>query len=183
MELNPTIRGMYLVHRRKYQNIYRNIILMDLNMPRMDGISATKKIRQICPNTQIIILTSFVKDENVQTALEAGAIAYILKDATGDDLAIAIRRAHNGKATLSPEATQALVTSTIAPPLLGHDLTNREHDILQLMIEGLSNHKIAERLVINSSTVKNHVSSILGKLDISTRTHAVALAIKNEILK
>jgi len=160
-----------------------DVVLLDLVMPRMTGIVATRKIRKICPQTQVVALTSFSDDDHVQDVLKAGAISYILKDVSGDELANAIRRAHIGKATLSPEAAQVLVLATTKPPTIGHDLTEREFDVLRLMIEGLNNREIGERLVISSSTVKNHVSSILGKMGTVSRTQAVALAVQHKITK
>jgi NarL family two-component system response regulator LiaR len=121
-------------------------------------------------------------DEHVQAALKAGAIGYIMKDVSGDDLANAIRRAHAGESTLSPQATQVLIKATTQPPALGHDLTDREREVLTLMIEGLNNREIGEELVISSSTVKNHVSSILSKMGTTSRTQAVALAVEHKIL-
>lgn len=159
-----------------------DIVLMDLIMPRVDGIEATKRIRESCPNTQIIILTSFSDEDHVQAALKAGAIGYMMKDVSGDELAGAIRRAYEGESTLSPKAAQVLIQATTRPPSLGHDLTERERDVLALMIEGLNNREIGERLIISSSTVKNHVSSILGKLETTSRTQAVALAVEHKLL-
>ena len=158
-----------------------DVVLLDLVMPRLDGVIATQEIRKACPDTQIIALTSFSDDQHVQDVLKAGAISYILKDVSGDELAQAIRKAHHGQATLSPEAAQVLVMATTRPPSVGHDLTEREFDVLRLMIEGLNNREIGERLVISSSTVKNHVSSILGKMGTNSRTHAVALAVRHNI--
>ena len=158
-----------------------DVVLMDMIMPRMDGIAATRAIREVCPNTQVIALTSFSDEDHVQEALKAGAIGYLMKDVSGDELANAIRRAHKGESTMSPEATQILIRATIRPPAIGHDLTDRERDVLVLMIEGLNNREIGERLVISSSTVKNHVGSILSKLGATSRTQAVALAVEHKI--
>jgi two-component system, NarL family, response regulator LiaR len=160
-----------------------DVVLMDMIMPRMDGISATRAIREVCTDTQVIALTSFSDEEHVQAVLRAGAIGYLMKDVSGDELANAIRRAHAGESTLSPEAAQILIRATTRPPDIGHDLTERERDVLVLMIEGLSNREIGERLVISSSTVKNHVSSILSKLGTTSRTQAVALAVEHRIVE
>lgn len=159
-----------------------DVVLMDMIMPRMDGVTATERIRAVCPNTQIIALTSFGDENNVQAALKAGAIGYLMKNISGDELANAIRRAHEGQSTLSPEAAQVLIKATTRPPSPGHDLTERELEVLALMIEGLNNREIGEHLIISSSTVKNHVSSILSKLGTISRTQAVALAVEHKII-
>lgn len=159
-----------------------DVVLMDMIMPRMDGISATREIRKVAPLTQVIMLTSFSEENGVQDALKAGAIGYLMKNVSGDELANAIRRAAEGQSTLAPEAAQALIRATTRPPALGNDLTEREREVLSHMTEGLNNREIAERLIISSSTVKNHVSSILDKLGTTSRTHAVALALENHIL-
>jgi len=159
-----------------------NVVLMDIVMPHMDGIEATRLIREACPETQVIALTSLRDDEAVKNVLEAGAISYLMKDISGDDLAEAIRRAHSGESTLAPSAAQVLIQATVRPPALGHDLTPRERDVLALMIEGLHNGEIGDRLGISRSTVKNHVSSILSKLHTDSRTHAVALAVEHKLL-
>lgn len=160
-----------------------DIVLMDMIMPRMDGVTATRAIREAIPQVQVIALTSFSDETNVQAALKAGAVGYLMKNISGDDLANAIRRAHEGQSTLSPEAAQVLIKATTRPPMLGHDLSEREREVLALMKEGLNNREIGERLVISSSTVKNHVSSILSKLGTISRTQAVALAIEQKLLE
>lgn len=159
-----------------------DVVLMDIVMPIMDGVTATKLIREQCPETQIIALTSFDSDDHVQRALQAGAISYLMKNVSVEELANAVRKAYSGKATLAPEAVQVLIQAATRPPALGFDLTEREREVLGLMIEGLNNREIAERLVISSSTVKNHVSSILDKLNTTSRTQAVALAVENKLL-
>lgn len=160
-----------------------DVVLMDMIMPRMDGITATKHIHEACKSTKILALTSMVEEDSVQAILKAGAIGFLMKNVTGNDLANAIRRAHAGEATLAQEVAQILIQATTRPPALGHDLTERERDVLELMIDGLSNREIGEKLVISSSTVKNHVSSILSKLDTTSRTQAVALAVEHKILE
>lgn len=159
-----------------------DVVLMDMMMPRMDGVTAIEKIRKVCPQTQMIALTSFSDETNVQAALKAGAIGYLMKNVSGNELANAIRRAHAGQSTLAPEAAQILIKATTRPPAPGHDLTERELEVLALMIEGLNNREIGERLIISSSTVKNHVSSILSKLGTTSRTQAVALAVEHKII-
>lgn len=160
-----------------------DVVLMDMIMPRMDGVTATRAIREAVPSAQVIALTSFSDETNVQAALKAGAVGYLMKNISGDDLANAIRRAREGQSTLSPEAAQVLIKATTRPPMLGHDLSEREREVLALMKEGLNNREIGERLVISSSTVKNHVSSILSKLGTISRTQAVALAIEQKLLE
>ena len=159
-----------------------DVILMDMVMPDMDGPSATRIIRQKFPEVQIIALTSFKEEGLVQSALEAGAIGYLLKDISADDLAQAIRAAHIGRATLSPEAAQVLVDAASQPPAPGHDLTERERTVLALLVEGLNNSQIAQRLVVSPSTIKSHVSNILSKLGVASRTEAVALALRHKLV-
>jgi NarL family two-component system response regulator LiaR len=167
---------------RLCEQVHPDVILMDLVMPGMDGAAATRAIRERCPQVQVIALTSFKEDELVQGALQAGAISYLLKNVSADELADAIRAAHAGRPTLAPEAAQALVQAASHPPPPGHDLTPREREVLALMVEGLSNPQIAERLVVSRSTVKFHVSSILSKLGVDGRTEAVALAVQNHLV-
>jgi len=159
-----------------------DVILMDMVMPGMDGVSATRAIRQQFPMVQVIALTSFKEGELIKNALEAGAVGYLLKDVTADELAKAIRSVHSGRAALSPEASQILVQMVNQPPAPGLDLTEREREVLSLMIEGSSNSQIAQKLKVSSSTIKSHVSNILSKLGASSRTEAVALALRNHIV-
>lgn len=159
-----------------------DVILMDMVMPIMDGAAATRVIRQQFPQVQVIALTSFKEGELIKNALEAGAIGYLLKDVTADDLVRAIRAAQRGRVTLSPEAAQILVETANLPPVPGGDLTEREREVLVLMIEGLNNTQIAGRLTVSPSTVKSHVSNILSKLGVASRTEAVTLALRNKIV-
>jgi len=156
-----------------------DVILMDMVLPMMDGATATRAIRQQFPQVQVIALTSFKEGDLVKNALEAGAIAYLLKDVSADDLVRAIRAAHAGRVTLSPEAAQSLVETANQPPAPGLDLTEREREVLTLMIEGLNNTQIARRLTVSPSTIKSHVSNILTKLGVSSRTKAVTLALRH----
>ena len=159
-----------------------DVILMDMVMPDMDGATATALIRKKHPQVQIIVLTSFKEGELIKKALEAGAIGYLLKDVSADDLARAIRAAYAGRATLSPEAAQSLVETTNLPPAPGLDLTEREREVLVLMVEGSSNSQIAVKLGVSSSTIKSHVSNVLSKLGVNSRTEAVSLALRNHIV-
>ncbi len=159
-----------------------DVILMDMFLPAMDGAATTYAIRQRYPQIQIIVLTSFKEGILIKNALEAGAIGYLLKDVSADDLVQAIRSAHAGRATLSPEAAQSLVETANLSPKPGLDLTEREREVLALMIEGLNNTQIAGRLTVSPSTIKSHVSNILSKLGVASRTEAVSLALRNQIL-
>ncbi len=159
-----------------------DVILMDMVLPTMDGATATRVIRKQFPQVQVIALTSFKEGDLIKNALEAGAIGYLLKDVSADDLARAIRAAHSGRATLSPEAAEVLVQAAHQPPPPGLDLTERERVVLALMIEGFNNTQIAGRLTVSPSTIKSHVSNILSKLGVASRTEAVTLALRNHIV-
>ena len=167
---------------RVFEEARPDIVLMDLKMPRMDGVEATRRLLERVPDAHIIALTSFEDETLVQEALEAGASGYLLKDIGADDLADAIRKAHAGKPALAAEATEALFRAARRGHQPGDDLTDREREVLALMVEGLTNPEIAERLVVSSSTVKTHVSSILSKLDVSTRTEAVSFALQRKLV-
>ena len=173
--------GQIALDRCRQQPI--DVVLMDMIMPRMDGLEATRLIRQACPATQVIGLTSYDDNDHVEQAFKAGAIGYLMKNVTGEMLANAIRKAHQGEAILAPEAAQALIGATTRPPAVGYDLTEREREVLGVMVEGLNNREIAERLFISGSTVKNHVSSILSKLGAGSRTQAVAMAVANHLVE
>jgi two-component system, NarL family, response regulator LiaR len=159
-----------------------DVVLMDMVMPDMDGAAATRLIREQSESIHVLALTSFKEENMVQSALQAGAIGYLLKDVTADELARAIRDAHAGRATLSPEAAQALVNAASQPPAPGFDLTERERAVLALMVEGLNNTQIAARLTVSPSTIKSHVSNILSKLGVTSRTEAVTLALRNHLV-
>lgn len=159
-----------------------DVVLMDMAMPDMDGATATRLIRRQWPLIKVLVLTSFKEEILVESALQAGAISYLLKDVSAEELAHAIRAAHGGRSTLSPEAAQALVNAASQPPAPGLDLTGREREVLALMVEGLNNTQIAGRLGVSPSTVKSHVSNILSKLGVTSRTEAVTLALRNRIV-
>jgi NarL family two-component system response regulator LiaR len=155
-----------------------DVILMDMRLPQMDGAMTTRAIRQAWPQVQVIVLSSFNEPQFIKSALEAGAIGYLIKDVTADELVKAIRAASDGRATLSPAVTQTLVQAATLAPRPGFDLTEREMDVLALMVEGLNNAQIAARLTVSPSTVKSHVSNILSKLEVSSRTEAASLALR-----
>jgi two-component system, NarL family, response regulator LiaR len=167
---------------RRCAHVSPDVILMDLLMPEMDGIAATRAIRERHPDVQVIALTSFQDQDKVQAALDAGALGYLLKNVSADELARAIRSARAGRPTLAPEATQVLIHAATRPPEPGHDLTPREREVLALMTRGLNNMQIAKRLVVNRSTAKFHVSNILTKLGVASRTEAVALALTHHLV-
>lgn len=174
-----------------------DVVLMDIKMPRKNGIQATREIKEILPHTPIIILTTYAEDELVFDGVRAGASGYLLKDITRDALAEAVRGAVRGEAQIDPAvASQVLAefqrmanvlrrppapaAAADLPPM--EDLTPREETILRLLTEGLTNAGIADRLGLSEGTVKNHVSEILSKLHANDRTHAVVLAIKRGLL-
>jgi NarL family two-component system response regulator LiaR len=158
-----------------------DVILMDLMMPEMDGIAATRAILADYPQVKIIAMTSFEEESLVQGVLAAGAISYLLKNVTAGELAKAIRDAVSGKSTLSPEAARVLIQSTRPSKEPAPDLTEREREVLNLVVQGKSNQQIAEAMVISIATVKAHMSSILSKLGVSSRAEAIAFAIKHKL--
>jgi NarL family two-component system response regulator LiaR len=159
-----------------------DVILMDLVMPEMDGIAATRAILEEYPEVKIIAMTSFDEEKLVHGVLAAGAISYLLKNVTSDELAKAIRDAVSGRSTLSPEAARVLVQATRPAEQPWLELTEREMEVLNLVVQGQSNQQIAEALVISLATVKAHVSNILSKLQVSSRAEAIAYAIKHKIV-
>jgi NarL family two-component system response regulator LiaR len=159
-----------------------DVVLMDLVMPGVDGIAATRAITAMNADIQVIALTSFSADDLVARALQAGAISYLMKNVSHAELAAAIRAAVAGRATLAPEATQAIIRKVTQPPPPGADLTAREREVLRLMVAGMSNLQIAARLTVTQSTAKSHVSNIISKLGVSSRTEAVALALRHHLV-
>jgi NarL family two-component system response regulator LiaR len=165
---------------RLAQEFIPDVVLMDLVMPGMDGVEATRRVKDISPRSQIVILTSFHQDEFIFPALQAGAISYLLKDVKASELVDAIRRAARGEATLHPRIAARVIKTfrslepEEATPFIA--LTEREMEVLKLIAKGYSNDKIAETLVISMGTVKGHVSNILSKLHLVDRTQAAAYA-------
>lgn len=158
-----------------------DIILMDLVMKEMDGIASTKAILKDWPEAKIIIVTSFIDDEKVYPAIEAGAVGYLLKTSTASEIANAIRASYRGERVLEPEVTTKMLDRlTKKKEIAKHDeLTNREHEILLLIAQGKSNQEIADELFITLKTVKTHVSNILAKLEVDDRTQAAIYAFQH----
>jgi len=168
---------------RLAERVKPDVILMDLLMPVMDGVAATKAIHDRFPDIRIIILTSFKEREQVDGALKAGAMSYLLKTVSASELVSAIRGAMAGQSKLSSEATQVLIQEMRNPSARDYDLTAREKEILKLMVDGLSNTEIASNLGVSPSTAKFHVSNVLSKLGVTSRTEAVSMALKQKLVK
>lgn len=164
-----------------------DIVLMDLIMPGMDGVEATRRVKLASPRTQVIVLTSYHEDEHIFPAIRAGALSYLLKDIEPDELAAAIRRAHRGEAVLHPRVATRLVQEARQPQRDGinpfTELTDREMEILRLVADGRSNAEIATELVISQKTVKSHVSNILSKLQLADRTQAAVYAWREGVVR
>jgi NarL family two-component system response regulator LiaR len=165
-----------------------DVVLMDLVMPDMDGISATQQVLALGLNTKVIALTSFSEDDKVFPAIQAGASSYLLKNVSPDDLVEAIRAVHRGEARLHPDITRKLMQQVSKIPAPNHDLTineltEREKEVLRLVAMGMNNREIAQELFISEKTVKTHVSNILGKLNLDQRTQLVIYAIKNKLVE
>jgi NarL family two-component system response regulator LiaR len=160
-----------------------DVVLMDLLMPEMDGIEATRRIRAAVPSAQVIVLTSYSEDERIFPAIKAGALSYLLKDVKPDDLVRAIKAARRGEATLHPSVAARLMrelTDARTSPL--EELTEREREVLTYIAQGMSNAEIAARLNIGERTVKTHVSNILSKLHLQDRTQAALLALRERLV-
>ncbi|NTW12744.1 MAG: response regulator transcription factor [Anaerolineales bacterium] len=163
-------------------NLKPDVVLMDLMMPRMGGVEAIRAIRKQNPSIQIIALTSFQERELVEDVLREGAISYLLKNVTGEELAAAIRAAFAGRPTLAPEVTKEIIMGA-GQPHPGESLTRREREVLALMVEGLSNPEIAVRLTISRATARAHVSNILAKLNVTNRAEAITLALRKKLVR
>lgn len=164
-----------------------DVVLMDLIMPGMDGVEATRKVKNVSPRTQIVVLTSYHEDEHIFPALQAGAISYVLKDLGMEELAEAIIKAAQGEATLHPRVASRVIRELRGPksddvnPYT--ELTNREMEVLRLIADGMSNSRIAEELVVSEYTVKGHVSNILSKLHLADRTQAAVYAWQKGVVR
>ncbi len=159
-----------------------DVVLMDMVMPQMGGSEATQRIMALGRPVQVIILTSFHEQNLVEEALRAGATGYLLKNVSADELAAAVRSAAAGKATLAPEATEALIESTRKRTDIGFDLTGRELEVLALLAAGSSNLEISQRLSVSVATVKFHLTNIFSKLGARNRVEAVTIALENHLL-
>ena len=165
------------------EQVQPDVILMDILLPELDGPAATRRIREIYPQIQIIALSNFVDEDRVQGMIQAGAIGYLLKDVNADQLVSAIRDASKGQSTISSTAAQALVHASLHPPPPGDSLTDKEDQVLNLLVQGKTNNEIAEELSLSPGTVRFHVSNILSKLGVSNRTEAVSFALQHGLTK
>lgn len=161
-----------------------NVVLLDLVMPRQDGLETINQLQEELPDTRILVLTSYAEDDKVFTAIKSGALGYLLKDSTPDELLKAIREVNQGQSSLHPAIARKLVREMSRPttlPLADDPLTQREMDVLKLVAKGLGNQEIGEQLVISVQTVRTHVSNILGKLHVANRTQAALYALREGI--
>ena len=167
---------------RLCESLRPDVVLMDLLMPNVDGVAATRTIKERWPEIQVIALTSFKDKEYVEGALKAGASGYLLKNVSAEELVGAIRRAVAGQPSLSPEAARVLIQKVNQPQTPAEELTDREKEILSLMVKGLNNTQIAAKLFVSQSTIKFHVSNILAKIGVTGRTEAVAVAVRDHLV-
>jgi two-component system, NarL family, response regulator LiaR len=161
-----------------------DVVLLDLLMPKMNGVEATRQIKQVSPRSNIVILTSYHDDEFIVPAIKAGALSYLLKDVSPSELIAAVKKASIGEVVLHPQVAQKLMKGLRenTENQIVDELSKRELEVLQLVAEGLSNLEIAERLFISDKTVKSHVSNILGKLHLADRTQAAVYAWRNKVV-
>jgi NarL family two-component system response regulator LiaR len=159
-----------------------DVILMDIVMPKVDGPTATARIRDSFPHIKIIALTSFLEEELIQSMLKSGADGYLIKDVSAKELAEAIRASYQGRSPIDPAAAQVLARAVNQPPPLGHDLTQREREVLSLLANGMTNKEIAAELILSPTTVRGYVSDILAKLGAGNRTEATALALEHKLV-
>jgi DNA-binding NarL/FixJ family response regulator len=165
-----------------------DVVVMDLNMPRMSGVEATRRLAEVAPNSRVLVLTVSADDETVAHAIEAGATGYLLKDASGEDIAAGVRAAAAGEALISPSIASRLLerlrpgADEAAGPSTGAELTDREVEVLRLLAAGRENADIAQELFISPRTVKNHISSILAKLHVDNRIQAAVYAVRKGLV-
>jgi DNA-binding NarL/FixJ family response regulator len=159
-----------------------DVVLMDLLMPRLDGVAATTAIKRDYPHVEVVALTSFSEAERVHVALEAGAAGYLLKDAEADQVVAAVRAAQRGEVHLDPAVARKLTRSLVAPQRTATGLTPREREILVLVAQGKSNRDIADALVISERTARTHVSNVLNKLELASRTQAALWAVREGLV-
>ena len=179
--------GDGLVAVEMAQQLHPDVILMDLVMPRLDGISATRQVKSSAVDIKVIALTSFTEDDKIFPAIQAGASSYLLKDISPDNLVEAIRAAYHGEARLHPEIARRLMQQVSQQTSLPResqvdDITEREREVVRLVAQGRSNHDIAQELVISEKTVKTHISNILSKLNLQDRTQLAIYAIKKGLV-
>ena len=165
------------------ESLRPDVVLLDLVMPKGDGLVALRAIRQLAPAARVLVLTSYADDAQLFAAMEAGAAGYMLKDVAPDALASAIRDVAEGRPALHPQVARRLMRHTVQPEPGLADLTARERDVLRLIVEGLANKEIATRLSIGEKTVKTHVSRVLAKLGVVDRTQAAVLAIRQRLVE
>lgn len=181
-EAGDGVTAVEMVHQ-----LNPDVVLMDLVMPRLDGIEATRQVKSMAANVKVMALTSFTEDEKVFPAIQAGASGYLLKDVSPDDLVEAIRAACRGEARLHPDILRKLMEqvafqSMPQREIQGESLTERELDVVRLVAQGRNNHEIAQDLVISEKTVKTHISNILGKLNLEDRTQLAIYALKRGLV-
>lgn len=167
-----------------YRELKPDVTLLDMVMPRMDGVDTIRHIREEFPNARILVLTSFAEDEMVFPAIKSGALGYLLKDSSPEELIRAIRNVHRGEASLHPTIARRLIQELSQPstlPPTPEPLTERELEVLKLVAKGYPNEEIAEKLIVSERTARGHVSSILSKLHLANRTQAALFALREGI--